>query len=29
VTAELGELTLLTCSSEAAKRPLRYVATPR
>jgi hypothetical protein len=29
VTAKPGELTLLTCNSEAAKRPLRYVATPR
>lgn len=29
VLAELGELTKLTCKSEAAKRPLRYVARPR
>jgi hypothetical protein len=29
VVAELGELTQLTCSSEVAKRPLRYVAMPR
>jgi hypothetical protein len=29
VVAELGELTQLTCNSDAAKRPLRYVATPR
>jgi hypothetical protein len=26
VVAELGEMTLLTCSSETVKRPLRYVA---
>jgi hypothetical protein len=29
VVAELGELTQLTCNSEAAKRPRRYVAMPR
>jgi hypothetical protein len=29
VAAELGELTQLTCNSDAAKRPLRYVAMPR
>jgi hypothetical protein len=29
VVAELGELTQLTCGSGAAKRPLRYVVTPR
>jgi hypothetical protein len=29
VVAELGELTQLTCNSETAKRPLRYVARPR
>jgi hypothetical protein len=29
VEAELGELTLLTCTSEAAKRPVRYVTRPR
>jgi hypothetical protein len=29
VVAELGELTQLTCNSEAAKRPIRYVAMPR
>jgi hypothetical protein len=29
VAVELGELTQLTCKSETAKRPLRYVATPR
>jgi hypothetical protein len=29
VTEELGELTQLTCSAEAAKRPLRYDVTPR
>ena len=29
VAAELGELTQLTCNSETAKRPLRYVARPR
>lgn len=29
VVAELGELTQLTCSAEAAKRPRRYVAMPR
>jgi hypothetical protein len=29
VLVELGELTKLTCASEAAKRPFRYVATPR
>jgi hypothetical protein len=29
VATEAGELTLLTCSAETAKRPFRYVATPR
>jgi hypothetical protein len=29
VVAELGELTQLTCSSDVAKRPVRYVAMPR
>jgi hypothetical protein len=29
VLAELGELTQLTCHSETAKRPVRYVAMPR
>jgi hypothetical protein len=29
VAVELGELTLLTCNSDAAKRPPRYVAMPR
>jgi hypothetical protein len=29
VLAELGELTQLTCHSETAKRPMRYVAMPR
>jgi hypothetical protein len=29
VATEVGELTLLTCSAETARRPLRYVATPR
>jgi hypothetical protein len=29
VAAEVGELTQLTCSSEVARRPLRYVAMPR
>ncbi|MGH3116163.1 MAG: sucrase ferredoxin [Gaiellales bacterium] len=29
VVAEVGELTQLTCNSEAAKRPLRFVARPR
>ena len=29
VAVELGELTLLTCYSDAAKRPPRYVAMPR
>jgi hypothetical protein len=29
VAAERGELTQLTCNSETAKRPLRYVARPR
>jgi hypothetical protein len=29
VAVELGELTKLTCNSDAAKRPLRYVAMPR
>jgi hypothetical protein len=29
VAAEIGELTQLTCNSDAAKRPLRYVAMPR
>ena len=29
VASELGELTQLTCSAAAAKRPLRYVARPR
>jgi len=29
VAVEAGELTQLTCNSEAAKRPLRYVAMPR
>jgi hypothetical protein len=29
VVAELGELTKLTCNSETAKRPRRYVAMPR
>jgi hypothetical protein len=29
VAAELGELTQLTCNSETARRPLRYVARPR
>lgn len=29
VAVELGELTQLTCNSDAAKRPLRYVARPR
>jgi hypothetical protein len=29
VAAERGELTQLTCNSDAAKRPLRYVAMPR
>jgi hypothetical protein len=28
VAVELGDLTQLTCKSETAKRPLRYVATP-
>lgn len=28
VEAERGDLTLLTCSSDAPKRPLRYVVTP-
>lgn len=29
VVAEPGELTQLTCNSDAAKRPIRYVAMPR
>jgi hypothetical protein len=29
VATELGELTMLTCNAERAKRPLRYVARPR
>jgi hypothetical protein len=29
VAAEVGELTKLTCNSDAAKRPRRYVAMPR
>jgi hypothetical protein len=29
VAAELGELTQLTCNSETARRPLRYIARPR
>ena len=29
IAAELGELTQLTCNSETARRPLRYVARPR
>ena len=29
VSVDLGEFTQLTCSAEAAKRPLRYVARPR
>ncbi len=29
VHAELGDLTFLTCTAEAVKRPLRYVATTR
>jgi hypothetical protein len=29
VATDVGELTLLTCSAETAKRPLRYVARPR
>lgn len=29
VATELGELTMLTCNADRAKRPLRYVAMPR
>jgi hypothetical protein len=29
VVGELGELTQLTCNAELARRPLRYLATPR